>query len=54
MWDPKEISEFNYNEFAWFKWQSENPRTEVYETERGLGQGDALSTILFKQYWRKR
>jgi len=24
--------------------------TEVYETERRLGQGDALSTILFKQY----
>jgi hypothetical protein len=52
IWEPKEISELNKNYVAGFKW-IEGQLTEAFGIERGLRQGDALSTTLFNIVLKK-
>jgi hypothetical protein len=53
--DPKEISELNKNDVAGFRWKSENPwaNDKALGIERGLRQGDALSTALLNTVLEK-
>jgi len=50
--EPKEISELNKNDIPGFKW-IQRQLTEAFGIERGLRQGDALSTALFNVVLKK-
>ena len=52
IWEPKEISELNKNDIAGFKW-IQGQLTDASGIERGLRQGDALSTTLFNIVLKK-
>jgi hypothetical protein len=50
--ETKEISELNENDVAGFKW-IQGQLNEAFGIERGLRQGDALSTTLFNTVLKK-